>query len=151
MYYTIEELHRLWAEKEKKKSHAISRHIEHDMQVECVNWFKATFPAYEPFFWSTPNGGYRSAKTARDMKAEGQKAGVPDLQLAYPCKGYHGLFIEMKKSRIGKKGQLIDKGRTSDNQDAVIANLRAVGYKVEVCYSTEQFKQIINDYLIVKV
>lgn len=84
------------------------------------------------------------------MKAEGQKAGVPDLFLAYPCKGYHGLFIEMKKSRVGKRGRLIDKGKTSEYQDAMIANLRKVGYRVEVCYSFDQFKEIIKQYLFIK-
>ena len=145
----VEEFQEL-VRKTNARSHSTNRHIEHNMQVECVNWFKANFAAYAPFFWSTPNGGYRSRKTAKEMKLEGQKAGVPDLQLAYPCNGYHGLFIEMKKSRIGKKGQLIDKGTLSDHQEEVIANLRRVGYRVEVCYSVQQFKDIINNYLIHK-
>lgn len=146
---TAEEFKKLVA-----KANACSRsnkHIEHDMQVACVNWFKEHFAAYEPFFWSTPNGGYRSAKTAREMKAEGQKAGVPDLQLAYPCNGYHGLFIEMKKSIMGKRGKLIGKGVCSDAQYKVINDLRKVGYRVEVCYSFDQFKEIVTNYLTIKV
>ena len=145
---TIAELHALWDAKNKQVRHARPRHIEHDIQVECVNWFRWRFPEYDPFFWAIPNGGYRSKKTAADMKAEGQKAGVPDLQLAFPSKGYHGLFIEMKKSRIGKRGQLVDKGHTSGYQEAMIENLRKVGYRVEVCYSSDQFKRIITEYLL---
>ena len=144
---TIAELHALWDAKNKQDRRPAAKRIEHDTQVACVNWFRERFPMYEPFFWAIPNGGYRSKKTAADMKAEGQKAGVPDLQLAFPSKGYHGLFIEMKKSRMGKRGQLIDKGHTSDYQDAMIENLRKVGYRVEVCYSFHQFEQIITDYL----
>lgn len=132
----------------KSMSHqTIHRHIEHDMQVACVWWFRAQYHQYRQLFWSVPNGGYRSVKTACEMKAEGQMAGVPDLFLAYPANGYHGLFIEMKKSRVGKRGKLIRKGRLSDKQQAVISRLVEVGYKVEVCYSFEQFKTIINNYL----
>lgn len=138
---TIDEFHRLI---DKTNRNSMS---EHDIQVECVNWFRRTYPEFCNLFWSTPNGGYRSSRTAKEMKAEGQLAGVPDLQLALPNAEYHGLFLEMKRSRIWKKGQMIGKGRTSDRQDSVIESLRCAGYKVEVCYSVEQFKEIIDGYI----
>ena len=135
------------AETARKRPTKACEHREHNIQVACVRWFASTFPTYEPFFWATPNGGYRSKKTACDMKAEGQKAGVPDLSLMYPAKGYHGLFIEMKKSEVGKKGQLIAKGKPSEHQVKRMEALRKAGYKCELCYSVEEFKNIIKDYL----
>lgn len=144
--YTIQELHELWA-RTCRPARRPAQNIEHNIQAECFAWFTAAFPQYNDLYWSILNGGYRSKKTAAIMKQEGQKAGVPDTFFAYPAKGYHGLFIEMKKSRMGKRGQLIDKGHTSDYQDTMIENLRKVGYRVEVCYSFHQFEQIITDYL----
>ena len=43
-----------------------------------------------------PNGGHRNKATAGKLKAEGVRAGVPDLMLLYPRHGYHGLVIELK-------------------------------------------------------
>lgn len=123
------------------------KQIEHDIQVECVRWFGQTYPMYEPYFWATPNGGYRAKRTAIAMKQEGMKAGVPDLQLAYPSKGYHGLFIEMKKSAIGKRGQVIARGKVSDAQQERMQALSDVGYKCVVCYSFDEFVREVRTYL----
>lgn len=143
--YTIQELRVMWNKKSKKPMES----IEHNIQATCFEWFSAVYPQYYDLFWSIPNGGYRSKRTAAIMKQEGQKAGVPDTFFAYPAKGFHGLFIEFKKSRIGKSGKRIDKGHLSDNQERVIASLQRVGYKVEVCYSFDQFRQIMKEYLSV--
>lgn len=120
---------------------------EHDIQVECVRWFGREYPELEPYFWATPNGGYRMKSTAKMMKAEGQKAGVPDLQLAYPAGEYHGLFIEMKRADCGKSGKLINKGKASDQQKRRMEALSKVGYKCVLCYSFEQFREVIKEYL----
>lgn len=148
MSISVDEFRALVDKANKKSTKRMHGTPEHDTQVECVNWFREDFPVFADLLWAIPNGGYRSKATARAMKAEGQKAGVPDLQLAVPRKGYHGLFIEMKKSSVGKKGQLVGKGRTSELQDKMIERLREVGYKVEVCYSFEQFKNITREYLL---
>lgn len=79
-------------------------------------------------FMSIPNGGKRDPRVAAQMKREGVLPGAPDLFLAEPRLGSHGLFIEMKK--IG--------GRTSDNQDVVIDRLRAKGYQVLVCEGADE-------------
>lgn len=132
----------------KTASRATGAPSEHDIQVECVSWFHDNFSLYSGYFWAVPNGGYRSKRTAAIMKQEGQQAGVLDLQLAFPSKGYHGLFIEMKKSRVGKRGKVVGKTHTSELQDAMIERLRKVGYMVAVCYSFEDFKKTIREYLL---
>ena len=49
-----------------------------------------------------PNGGSRSKAEAGRFKAEGVKAGVPDLFLPVPRGEYHGLFIELKRRQGGR-------------------------------------------------
>lgn len=147
---SVEEFRKFLAKNNKAHTRTHKqRQLEHDTQVQCVEWFGRTYPDYEPFFWATPNGGFRAKRTAIAMKQEGMKAGVPDLQLAYPMHGYHGLFIEMKKSSVGKKGQTIGRGKLSDAQRARMEALERVGYKCATCYSFEEFRKEVTQYLSV--
>lgn len=84
-----------------------------------------------------PNGGQRNKAVAAKLKAEGVKAGVPDLCLPVPRGKYHGLYIEMKA--IG--------GRTSKDQDAWIAALTEQGYAAQVCVGFKEAKETIEKYL----
>lgn len=85
-----------------------------------------------------PNGGKRNKAEAARFKAEGVKAGVPDIHLPVARCGYHSLYIEMKR-RHGNT--------TTENQDEWIAKLRAQGNAVEVAYGWEHASQIIESYL----
>ena len=53
------------------------RHLESSLQIHCVRWFRYEHP--DLVIFSIPNGGKRSAITAKIMKAEGQMPGVADL------------------------------------------------------------------------
>lgn len=57
--------------------------------------------------YHVPNGGSRHKAEAGRLRAEGVKAGVPDLCLPVARGQYHGLYIELKRQRGG---------RTSDHQ-----------------------------------
>ena len=85
-----------------------------------------------------PNGGGRSKAEAGRFKAEGVKAGVPDLFLPVPHGGYHGLFIELKRQAGG---------RVSTEQKEWIEKLREQGYRVEVCKGWEAAAEVIKEYL----
>jgi hypothetical protein len=85
-----------------------------------------------------PNGGMRSKATAGKLKAEGVRAGVPDLFLPIAVGGHHGLWVEMK-TRTG--------GRLSPDQVSWIAHLRLQGYRVEVCPGVDHGIRAIRDYL----
>ena len=84
------------------------------------------------------NGGSRGKAEAARFKAEGVKAGVPDLFLPVSRGPYHGLFIEMKR-RSG--------GRTSEAQRKWIAALAAQGYLATICYGWKEAAELIEDYL----
>jgi hypothetical protein len=71
------------------------------------------------------------------LKAEGVVAGVPDLMIAVPKNGHAGLFVEMK----------VKPNRPSKEQVQVIRRLEDVGYKVAVCYSFDEFVNVVDDYL----
>lgn len=60
--------------------------------------------------YHVPNDGSRHKAEAGRLRAEGVKAGVPDLCLPVARGQYHGLYIELKRQRGG---------RTSDHQSEV--------------------------------
>lgn len=84
-----------------------------------------------------PNGGKRDKLTAAKLKAEGVKAGIPDIELPVGRGGYLGLFVEMK----------VGNNKTSAYQDKWIDNLKKQGYKTAICYGWEEASKVIEEYL----
>ncbi|GHV06282.1 hypothetical protein FACS1894217_04630 [Clostridia bacterium] len=85
-----------------------------------------------------PNGGSRSKAEGGRFKAEGVKAGIPDICLPVGRGTYHGLFIELKR---------IDGGKLSKNQELWISRLNAYGYFACICRGWEEAKDTIIWYL----
>lgn len=85
-----------------------------------------------------PNGGSRSKSEAGRFRAEGVKAGVPDICLPAARGGYHGLYIELKR---------VKGGRVSPAQQGWIAALRDQGYCACVCKGWDDAAHIIKAYL----
>ena len=115
--------------------------IEHTEQVTLMQWWALAchgFGLHENTLFAIPNGGERNVIVASKLKAEGVRAGVPDLFLAWANRQYGGLFIEMKKP----KG-----GRVSDVQKQYIELLTESGYKAVVCMGWIEAKAAIEDYL----
>lgn len=119
---------------------------EHVHQVCVFMWAalnQAKYPMLEKLLFAIPNGGSRgeTARTAAivggKLKAEGVKAGVSDLTLAWPAKGFHGFFIEMKKPGGKAQQNQLDFG------NAVIH----AGYKFAVCDHWEKARDLIVEYL----
>lgn len=75
---------------------------------------------------------------AAKMKAEGVRAGVPDLFLPVARQGFHGLWIELKSA----------KGRVTTVQAAWHERLRAQGYRVVVCRGWCEARDEIVKYLL---
>ena len=112
---------------------------EHDEQAALFTWaaYQSNIYPELTLLHAIPNGGKRHIGTAVKMKAEGVRAGVPDVFLPVARGGYHGLYIEMKD---GKK-------RPSEVQMWWLAMLENEGYRAEVAYSCDDAQAVILDYL----
>jgi hypothetical protein len=113
--------------------------IEHQNQVALMAW-AALASRKQPelaMLNAIPNGGLRSKATAGRLKAEGVKAGYPDLVLDIARAGYHSLKIEMKAGR----------NKPSEAQEWWIAELIKQGHRVYVAYDWEIARELITAYL----
>lgn len=110
---------------------------EHQLQKECVRWFRLQYPKYHWNLFSIPNGSKRNKITAIKLKAEGVLSGVSDLFLALPSKYYHGLFIEMK----------IKPNKPTPNQITFGDNITLSGYKWECVYTFDDFKILVDNWI----
>lgn len=108
----------------------------------------AYHPICKKYLFAIPNGGKRHIVTATKLKAQGVKAGVPDLLLAYPSGVYHGLFIELKRRAKSKlEGGSRGRGTLTAEQMIMLKYLNDVNYLAQVAYGAEQAWKIITDYL----
>lgn len=115
---------------------------EAEEQADVIRWAtvqKIALPSLGLLF-HVPNGGARHKATASRLKAEGVKAGVPDLCLPVPRGQYHGLWIEMKRQR----GASV---KVEPEQKWWIEQLQAQGYRAVICRGAEEAKQEILKYL----
>ena len=122
-----------------------SKHEESNEQQSLIKWAwlsRTKYPGLERMF-HIPNGqllggsGTQRMRRGARLKAEGLKAGVPDLFLPVPIAPYSGLFIEMKR----KKG-----GRLSKEQKDWCEWLPTAGYRLAVCNGFLEAKAVIKDY-----
>ena len=109
---------------------------EHDIQVNCVNYFRLRYP--KGLIYAIPNGGQRNVIVASKLKAEGVLSGVPDLHIPIAKKCFHGLYIELKNGK---------KGKVSDNQLTIMEKLQSEGYQCEVCRSFDDFRNVVDNYM----
>lgn len=116
---------------------------EGEEQARLFSWckmYEREWPELALLF-HIPNGGSRNKAEAGRFKAEGVKAGVPDLMLPVARGDKHGLFIEMKR---------LDGGRVRPEQKAWMEKLQAQGYEAVVCRGWEGASEALVRYLSLK-
>jgi len=91
------------------------------------------------------NGGKRSLIQNMNLKKQGLEAGASDLFLAYPCNGYHGLWIEMKQNRKYFPSEKLT--QTWQRQKIFQQRMRNEGYCAVICYGFENAIEAITDYI----
>lgn len=96
--------------------------------------------------YAIPNSGHGSkfgTMRGANMKAEGLKAGFPDICLPVANKTCHALYIELKRPKTLTQS----KGSVSQEQRVIRAKLAAQGNCVEVCYNWMDACNFILHYL----
>jgi len=123
----------------------IAKDSEHSHQTALFAWAAFSVGKYPQLAWvfAIPNGGLRDMRTAVNLKAEGVKAGVPDIFFPVPKGYYFGCFIEMKQEKYRNHKN----GGCSDEQVKYIEYLRSEGYYCAVCYSWEEARDVLINYL----
>lgn len=116
-------------------------HAEHNEQAALFHW-AALMERKHPelaLMYAIPNAARRSPRQGAWMKAEGMKAGVPDVHLPVARGRYTGLWIEMK---AGKNKPTPEQRRRMDALDAE-------GHLCVVCYFWRDAAAVIEKYLSV--
>lgn len=114
---------------------------EHDEQCAFIRWCHnhPTEPRLK-LIYSHLNGMRASIGAAVKEKKAGATAGIPDLFLPVPAGDYHGLYIELKKTKGGV---------VSDAQKMWIGLLSQQGYAVAVCKGKDEAVDIVQHYLTI--
>lgn len=96
---------------------------EHQEQKALFQWIKLNEPKYKhlELAHASMNAGGRNPRLAKES---GIKAGVPDVLIPVPKRGFCGLFIEMKR---------VKGGVVSKEQKWFIEELEKIGYCARVC------------------
>lgn len=119
----------------KKKKHDKP---EERMQIEFFNQVPLFFPKLpNKLLLAVPNGGSRNIIEAKNLKAQGVKAGVSDVLLLIPKKGYSCLCMEFKTPV----------GNQSDEQKAFQYQAEKAGNKYVVVRSVKEAIDTLKWYL----
>ena len=112
---------------------------EHAHQVTIFAWaaiMRRKYPELD-LLYAVPNGGKRHIGTAKKLKAEGVRSGVPDIALPVARGGFHSLFIELKAG----------KGKPTPNQLLWLHNLSEHNNLAVVCVGADAAIRQIEAYL----
>lgn len=99
------------------------------------------------FYYAIPNGGSRNPIEAKNMKAEGVRAGVSDICIITLD---IILYIEMKKrAKILKSGKKSTAGiKVSELQKEFIETVtKNPNIKANVCYGFDEAVKFLNEYI----
>jgi hypothetical protein len=112
---------------------------EHNEQTRLFQWAALATGHYPELalLFAVPNGGRRDKVTGARLKAEGVKAGVPDVWLPVARCGHHGLVIELKA----------EGGRPSAAQKAWLKALTGQGWLALVCVGATAAERVLWQYL----
>lgn len=114
---------------------------EHGEQVVLFRWLDLLAPHWPELVGATyavPNGGLRSKAAAGKLKAEGVRAGIPDICVPVPAGEFASLRIELKAA---------SSGAATASQRRMAPMLEALGNRVVVCHGWELAAREITTYL----
>lgn len=112
-----------------------SKATEHQIQSALFKWLATVHPNVVAY--AIPNAARRSMAQAAYLKAEGLRAGMPDVVVATARGGFHGLYLELKT----------DSGKLSDHQREMLSRLADEHYACAVAYGLDDAIFLITKYL----
>lgn len=119
----------------------VRREAETEECAELVKWARSKVIAgitVGDFLTHVPNEGKRGKKARADFYRLGGQPGYPDYILDVAECGFHGLRIEAKEP---------GGGRISDDQRKWEMRLTSQNYLFVYCYSADEMKTLITEYL----
>lgn len=120
------------------------REPETEECADLIRWANKTKIAgviVGDFLTHIPNEAKRGQKARSDFHRMGGHKGYPDYIFDVARSDYHGLRIEMKAPEEYRSV-------ISDDQRKWETKLRSQGYCFAYCYSAEEAKDLISDYLL---
>jgi hypothetical protein len=109
-------------------------------QAALMAELRARMPEVADLIYHVPNGGHRVKAVAAKLKAQGVKAGIPDLVLPMARGGFFGLYIEFKATPPNDAA-------ISSSQHERIRKLNDQGYLAVVCRGHFDTVEQIRAYL----
>lgn len=109
---------------------------EHAHQKAYFAWLQTQRIPGLDLTHAIPNGGPRSKAAAGKLKAEGVRAGVPDVQLPIARGGFIGLAIEFKHGD----------GNPTKEQRERINRLQQEGWCATVCWDWQAAARVTLGY-----
>jgi hypothetical protein len=121
---------------------------EENIQIEVCNYLKSKYP--DVIFSCDMSSGMKMPiwLAARNKKMRSSR-GQPDMFIAAPRGGYHGLFIELKREGVKTllKDGSIPKDEHLKEQHEMLSKLSKIGYKAVFAHGFNETKEIIDNYL----
>lgn len=125
--------------KQESKGKRVYDNEEARMQIEFFRQVPLFFPRLpDKLLFAVPNGGSRHKIEAANMKRQGVKAGVADVILQIPKKGFASLCLEFKTKT----------GRQSKEQREYQKQVEMAGSKYVVVRSVEEAIGEMRMYLL---
>ena len=125
---------------ERSSSHGQKKAVKRDVPLEVQEQIAAAvwMTNQNIIFYHVPNGGYRDYREAAKFKRMGVKPGVPDICIPIARKGFHGLYIELKR---------VSGGSLSETQRFWLEELKKQGYDVFIAKGANELINYVKNYL----
>lgn len=114
---------------------------EHEHQARVIEWARWRANADPDFdlLYAVPNGGQRHAAVAAKLRAEGVRAGFPDLGWPIARGGFHGCYVEMKRPTESWRS-------VSADQRTWLRRLAVAGNFTVVCAGLDAARFVLDWY-----
>lgn len=133
----------------KRPERGANKQRERAIQRALITTLRVEFPFVVDFFNDWAAGAYLTPGQFRERRALSSGKGWSDLFIPYPSRGYHGLFLEIKKEGVRIKrrdGQLVsdDQIRT---EAAFLQRMNRLGYFARFGIGMDNCERFIRWYL----